>query len=112
MSARQFSRELRFAQERGAVIAASAQPFRGQPVLYRPRSSRDPQPWLLEKDCTVRFSGRACHAERYRVEKRDRSVKPYVVFVVVDGDGGRVVASYSELLAAQGRSRDLNYPEV
>jgi len=67
MGSRNYTRELRRAQEQGAKIVCSMVPFEGTEVTYSPRAKGDPQPWVPEQnghmpDVEYRYSGRECHA--------------------------------------------------
>lgn len=62
--ARNFTRELLKAQHEGARIVCSVAPYEGHAVNYAPRTTRDPQPWVLTgSQGLFRYSGRECHAE-------------------------------------------------
>lgn len=66
MGSRNYTRELRRAQEQGAKIVCSMAPYEGKPVTYSPREKGDPKPWIFrnpeENDWGYRYSGRECHA--------------------------------------------------
>lgn len=61
---RNYTRELREAQEKGAQIVCSI--GTPDPVVYKPRNPTDPQPWVQENNhgwnIEPRYSGRECHA--------------------------------------------------
>lgn len=62
---RNYTRELKNAAVRGAVVECAMAPYEGWTVLYVPRSVNDPQPWTLyapNGDC--RYSGRECRVRR------------------------------------------------
>lgn len=68
---RNYTRELRRAQEQGAKIVCSMAPYDGTPVTYSPRMKGDPTPWTMTlptatpgKTVTYYYSGRECHAVR------------------------------------------------
>lgn len=65
---RSFTARLLLQEEKHhADIVCSMAPFEGQPVVYRPRHSRDNQPWILaSQDGTknpFRYAGNECHAK-------------------------------------------------
>lgn len=62
MSKRNYTRELRRAQEQGAKIVCSVAPYEGTEVEYDTGFARShPQPWLVP-GTGIRYSGRECHA--------------------------------------------------
>lgn len=64
MSKRNYTRELRRAQEQGAKIVCSVTPYHGVEVMYSPRQKGDPQPWRVigHANGGIRYSGRECQA--------------------------------------------------
>jgi hypothetical protein len=66
MARRNYSEELRAAQDAGRKIVCSVQPWEGFLMEYRPRRNRDPRPWLMKgynpDDPYYRYGGRFCHA--------------------------------------------------
>lgn len=72
---RNFSAELHAARKRGETVVCSLAPNMDDPVVYAPRTQRDPRPWVLasftDEPATGeysayngmhRYSGRECHA--------------------------------------------------
>lgn len=61
---RNYTRELRAAQERGATIVCSLEPYRDRMVEYKPRTATDPAPWIVVGLGVLwyRLNGRECHA--------------------------------------------------
>jgi hypothetical protein len=76
--ARNFTREIRKALRPGVNRAVCSEaPYTGWEVEYSPRSSHDPQPWVLANSAHVgrekyghgtdyRFTGRECHVQTFR----------------------------------------------
>lgn len=66
MSKRNYTRELRRAQEQGATIVCSVAPYHGHAVVYDPTVKGDPKPWRLDglagDGPDFRYSGRECQA--------------------------------------------------
>jgi hypothetical protein len=66
MSKRNYTRELRRAQEQGAKVVCSVAPYEGTEMAYRPLKKGDPKPWVPvgQKSSLTpfRYSGRECRA--------------------------------------------------
>lgn len=60
MPKRNFTRELLAKRANGFHIVVSLSPHTGVPAEYKPRSLRDPEPWVA--GLAYRFNGRECHA--------------------------------------------------
>lgn len=61
---RNFTAELKKAQEQGAKIVCSMAPYEGEEMVYQPRKQGDPSPWVRKSGSTLfRYSGRECHAQ-------------------------------------------------
>jgi hypothetical protein len=60
---RNFTAELKKAQEQGAKIVCSMAPYEGYEMVYEPRKTGDPSPWKLKAGSDFRYSGRECHAD-------------------------------------------------
>lgn len=95
--ARQYTAELKLAQEQGATVVCSWQPFEGRKMEYAPRHKGDPQPWVVTGtwDAEWRYSGRDCHAvkdgKEYTPVKPVRAMtedQKYVLRALAERNGG------------------------
>lgn len=63
-----FTQRLLMAERQGMSIVCGLAPYEGWPVVHRPRSKKDPQPWRLQhQDGSewpegFRYFGRECRA--------------------------------------------------